>query len=61
MLKINVKDYQNIDKALKALKRKFDKTKVVKEFRKRMAFEKPSDKRRNEIKKAVYTDKKKNT
>ena len=52
MLKIEVKG--SIEKALRELKRKFDKTKVVKELRERQAFTKKSVKRRTEIRKAQY-------
>jgi len=52
MLKIEVKG--SIEKALRELKRKFDKTKVVKELRERKAFTKKSVKRRDEIRKAQY-------
>ena len=54
MLKIEVKG--SIEKALRELKRKFDKTKVVKELRERQAFVKPSVKRRDEIRKAQYIE-----
>ncbi|MDX2189982.1 MAG: 30S ribosomal protein S21 [Bacteroidota bacterium] len=54
MLYIDIKENENIDKALKRFKKKFEKTGVLKELRKRQAFEKPSITRREEIKKAVY-------
>lgn len=54
MLKIEVKG--SIEKALRELKRKFDKTKVVKELRERQAFTKKSVKRRSEIRKAQYIE-----
>ena len=54
MLKIEVKG--SIEKALRELKRKFEKTKVVKELRERQSFTKPSVKRRSEIKKAQYSE-----
>ena len=42
MLIIPVKDGETIDRALKKYKRKFDKTRVVKELRARQQFIKPS-------------------
>jgi small subunit ribosomal protein S21 len=54
MLIIPVKEGENIDRALKKFKKKFEKTGVVKELRSRQAFTKPSVRRREEIKKAVY-------
>lgn len=52
----NTKD--GIDKALKKYKRKYDKTKVIKQLRSRKDFTKPSVKRRMEIKKAIYVEQK---
>lgn len=54
MLIIPVKDGENIDRALKRYKRKFDKTGVVRQLRSRQAFTKPSVTRRAEIQKAQY-------
>ena len=54
MIIVPIKEGENIEKALKKLKRKFEKTGVVRELRSRKQFEKPSVKRRNEIKKAIY-------
>ena len=53
MIIVPIKEGENIEKALKKFKRKFEKTGVVRELR-RKQFEKPSVKRRNEIKKAIY-------
>ena len=58
MLIINVKDEESIDRALKRYKRKFQRTKLMKELRRRREFTKPSVKRRNEVLNAVYRDKK---
>ena len=58
MLIIKVNEKEGIEKALKRLKKKFDKTKVVKELRRRKEFTKPSIERRKEIKKAIYVAKK---
>ncbi|MFD2603102.1 MULTISPECIES: 30S ribosomal protein S21 [Flavobacterium] len=54
MLIIPIKDGENIDRALKRYKRKFDKTGVVRQLRSRQAFIKPSVVRRAQIQKASY-------
>ena len=54
MIIVPVKEGENIDRALKKFKRKFEKTGVIRELRARQAFVKPSVRRREEIKKAVY-------
>jgi small subunit ribosomal protein S21 len=57
MIIVPVKEGENIDKALKKYKRKFEKTGVVKELRERQKFTKPSVKRREEVLKAAYIQK----
>jgi small subunit ribosomal protein S21 len=57
MIIVPVKEGENIERALKKFKRKFEKTGVVKELRVRQAFRKPSEERREQIKKAVYVQK----
>jgi|TARA_B110000914_G_scaffold222948_1_gene237428 small subunit ribosomal protein S21 len=57
MLIIPIKDGENIDKALKRFKRKFDKTGVMKSLRARKQFVKPSIVHRTKIKKAQYVQK----
>ena len=54
MLIIPIKDGENIDKALKRFKRKFDKTGTMRQLRQRQTFSKPSVSRRAEIQKAAY-------
>ncbi|MCL1822166.1 MAG: 30S ribosomal protein S21 [Prolixibacteraceae bacterium] len=54
MIVIPVKEGENIERALKRFKRKFEKTGVIKEVRERQAFTKPSVKKRTAIKKAIY-------
>ena len=54
MLIIDSKDCENIDKALKKYKKKFEKSKVLLQLRERQAFIKPSVRRRGEVLKAVY-------
>lgn len=57
MIIVPVKEGENIDRALKKFKRKFEKTGVVRELRDRQAFIKPSIRRREEVKKAAYIQK----
>lgn len=57
MLKVEV-GKGGIETALKKLKRKVDKTKMMKELRSRKEFIKPTDKRRTEKGRAVYINKK---
>ena len=54
MLIIPVKEGENIDRALKRFKRKFDKTGTMRQLRSRQQFTKPSVQRRAEIQKAQY-------
>ncbi|NKI33416.1 30S ribosomal protein S21 [Croceivirga thetidis] len=54
MLIIPVKEGENIDRALKRFKRKFDRTGKMRALRSRQQFTKPSVKRRAEIQKAQY-------
>lgn len=61
MLIIDVKNGESIDQALRRYKRKFQRTQIIKELRRRKEFTKPSVERRNEILKAVYKDKKQRT
>lgn len=57
MLIVEVRDSGNIEKALKELKKKVIKTKLINELRDRKEFLKPSVKRRNVIKKAQHIQK----
>ncbi len=54
MIIVPIKDGENIDRALKKFKRKFEKTGVVRELRDRKAFEKPSVRKRTQKLKAIY-------
>lgn len=60
MIVIPVKEGENIDRALKKFKRKFEKTGVIRELRERQAFKKPSVRKREEMIKAVYREKMQN-
>jgi small subunit ribosomal protein S21 len=57
MIIVPVKEGENIEKALKKFKRKFEKTGVVKELRKRQCFNKPSIVKREEKVHAIYVQK----
>ena len=57
MIIIPIKEGENIERALKRFKRKFEKTGVVKELRNRKAYKKPSVARREEMQHAVYIQK----
>jgi len=54
MLIIPVKEGENIDRALKRFKRKFDKTGTKRQLQTRKQFTKPSVERRSQVKKAQY-------
>lgn len=54
MIIVQVKEGENIEKALKKFKRKFEKTGIVRELRSRQAFQKPSVTNRKKMMKAVY-------
>ena len=54
MIIVPVKEGENIERSLKKFKRKFEKTGVIRELRTRQAFIKPSVRRREEVKKAIY-------
>jgi small subunit ribosomal protein S21 len=54
MLIIDSKDCENIDKALKKYKKKYEKSRTLNQLRERQAFIKPSVRRRKEVLKAIY-------
>jgi small subunit ribosomal protein S21 len=54
MLIIPVKEGENIERALKKYKKKYDKTNVMKQLRGRKEFEKPSITKRQQKLRAVY-------
>lgn len=56
MLIIPVKEGESIEKALKKFKRKVEKTGLIRNLRERQKFTKPSIQRREEIKKAIYSN-----
>lgn len=54
MIVVAVKEGENIERALKRFKRKFERTGAVKELRERKEFIKPSVLKRKKMQKAVY-------
>ena len=54
MIVVAGKEGENIDRALKRFKRKFERTGAVKELRARKEFLKPSVLKRKKMQKAVY-------
>ncbi|MBO6118438.1 MAG: 30S ribosomal protein S21 [Bacteroidales bacterium] len=57
MIIVPIKEGDNLERALKKLKRKFDKTGVVRELRNRKQFTKPSVIAREKKLKAIYVQK----
>ena len=57
MIIVQVKEGENIERALKKFKLKFEKTGIVKELRIRQAFQKPSVTNLKKMMKAVYVQK----
>jgi small subunit ribosomal protein S21 len=54
MIIVPIKEGENIERALKKFKRKFEKTGTLRELRARKNFTKRSVVRRDEIKSAIY-------
>jgi small subunit ribosomal protein S21 len=54
MIIVQLKEGENIERALKKFKRKFEKTGIIRELRSRKTFEKPSVRRRDVVKRAIY-------
>ncbi len=54
---IHVKDNETIDRALRRFKKKFEQIGLLKKFRARMYYKKPSIQRREERLKAIYRQK----
>ncbi len=57
MIVVPVKEGENIEKALKKFKRKFEKTGVIKELRNRQQYDKPSVIKRLKWERAIYVQK----
>ncbi|MEA3450290.1 MAG: 30S ribosomal protein S21 [Bacteroidota bacterium] len=54
MIIVKVKEGENIERALRRFKRKFERTGVLREIRRRKEFKKPSMVRREQLQKAIY-------
>lgn len=54
MIIIPIKEGENIERALKKFKRKYERTGVVRELRRRKAFDKPSVVKREAKMHAIY-------
>lgn len=61
MLIIKNEKGENIERMLKRYKRKFDRTKVIRQLRDREQFTKPSERKRAQLEKAKYVQKKFNS
>lgn len=57
MIIVQVKEGENIERALKKFKRKYERTGIIKELRARQAFVKPSVANRKKMAKAIYVQK----
>lgn len=57
MIIVPIKENENLERALKKFKRKFEKTGIIKELRERQAYKKPSIKRRETKIRAEYVQK----
>ncbi len=57
MIIVPVKECENIERALKKFKKKFERTGVIKELRARQQFDKPSVKKRLKMEHAIYVQK----
>ena len=57
MIKVNIKEKEDINRALKRFKKKFEKAQVIKDYRRNAFFTKKSVKLREEKLKASYIQK----
>ena len=57
MIVVPIKEGENIERALKTFKRKFEKTGIMRELRSRQAYTKDSVIRRDKMAKAIYVQK----
>ncbi|MAZ38451.1 MAG: 30S ribosomal protein S21 [Crocinitomicaceae bacterium] len=60
MLIIPIKEGENIDRAVKKYKKKFERTGAMRELRDRQKFTKPSVRNREQLLKAIYKEQMKN-
>ena len=54
MIIVPVKEGENIERCLKKFKRKYEKTGVIKELRRRQQFDAPSQVNRKKMERAIY-------
>ncbi|TGE09918.1 30S ribosomal protein S21 [Hymenobacter fodinae] len=54
MIIVQIKENESVDRALKRFKKKFERTGVLKELRRRTFFQKPSITNRKQKQKAIY-------
>ena len=54
MIIVQIKENESVDRALKRFKKKFERTGVLKELRRRTFFQKPSVTNRKQKQKAIY-------
>lgn len=53
MFKVIIQEGESIDKALKRFKKKYEKSGILKEFRRRMFFTKPSVEKKMDLERAI--------
>ncbi|MBN8569262.1 MAG: 30S ribosomal protein S21 [Ignavibacteria bacterium] len=53
MFKVIIQEGESIDKALKRFKKKYEKSGILKEFRRRMFFTKPSIEKKMDLERAI--------
>ncbi len=53
MFKVVIQEGESIDKALKRFKKKYEKSGILKEFRRRMFFTKPSVEKKMDLERAI--------
>ncbi len=56
MLRIEIKDGENIERALKRYKRKYRQTKVLQQIKDKKEYKKPSIENREKLQKAKYRE-----
>lgn len=57
MFKVIIQDGESVDKALKRFKKKYEKSGVLKEFRRRMFYTKPSVEKKMLMERAIRKNK----
>jgi len=53
LFKVVIQEGESIDKALKRFKKKYEKSGILKEFRRRMFFTKPSVEKKMDLERAI--------